>query len=112
MYEMIRGLTSGVKGSNNWIISGEHTESGGVLLASDPHLDNGIPTSWHLSEINFYDHNKNELFIVGVTMPGMPVFTIGRNNKLAFAVTVLFNDNSDLFLETLDSTATKYLFDG
>ena len=45
-------------------------------------------------------------------MPGMPVFTIGRNNKLAFAVTVLFNDNSDLFLETLDSTATKYLFDG
>ena len=104
MYETIRGMTSGVKGSNNWILSGKHTQSGGVMLASDPHLDNGIPTSWHLSEINFLDQDQNEFFIVGVTMPGMPIFSIGRNNKLAFAVTVLFNDNSDLFLETIDST--------
>lgn len=48
-------MTTGVKGSNNWVIRGEHTSTGGVLMASDPHLDNGIPTVWHLSEINYLD---------------------------------------------------------
>jgi len=46
-------LTSGLKGSNNWVISGNHTESGKPLMGSDPHLDNGIPTAWHLAEMNF-----------------------------------------------------------
>jgi len=50
-------MTTGVKGSNNWVIRGEHTANGGVLMATDPHLDNAVPTVWHLAEINYLDHN-------------------------------------------------------
>jgi penicillin amidase len=31
------------RGSNSWVIAGEHTESGYPLLANDPHLDSAIP---------------------------------------------------------------------
>lgn len=45
-------------------------------------------------------------------MAGMPIFAIGRNNHIAFAVTVLFNDNSDSYLETVDHVRNTYLFEG
>lgn len=45
-------------------------------------------------------------------MAGMPIFAIGRNNHIAFSVTVLFNDNSDCYLETVDHQQNKYLFEG
>lgn len=99
----------GVKGSNNWVIEGRHSESGGVLMGSDPHLDNGIPTSWHLSEINFFKEG-HEQSIVGASMPGMPYIIIGRNKQLAFSVTVLMQDNSDAFLERIDHQSGTYLF--
>lgn len=53
MYDSIARLTMGVRGSNNWVIAGNYTESGFPMMGSDPHLDNGIPTAWHLSELNF-----------------------------------------------------------
>ena len=101
MYDLIDQMTIGVKGSNNWVISGNLTKNGGVLMASDPHLDNGIPTVWHLSEIN-YKQNNEEKYIIGVNMAGMPFYAIGRNNKLCFSVTVLFNDNTDMYLENIN----------
>lgn len=32
------------RGSNSWVISGEHTETGKPILANDPHLDNSNPS--------------------------------------------------------------------
>lgn len=105
-------MNTGVKGSNNWVLRGEHTATGGVLMASDPHLDNGVPTIWHLSEINFIDSKGKESYVAGVTMAGIPIYAIGRNNHIAFSVTVLFNDNSDCYLETVDHSTNTYLFEG
>ncbi|MCB0007933.1 MAG: penicillin acylase family protein, partial [Anaerolineales bacterium] len=34
-------------GSNNWVVSGEHTESGLPLLANDPHLGIQMPSIWY-----------------------------------------------------------------
>ena len=31
-------------GSNNWAISGNHTESGHVIIANDPHTSGSIPS--------------------------------------------------------------------
>lgn len=42
-------------------------------------------------------------------MPGIPSFIIGRNNKLIFSVTVLMQDNSDIYLETVDHKTGMYL---
>lgn len=35
-------------GSNNWVVSGAHTQSGKPLLANDPHLSHGIPSVWYM----------------------------------------------------------------
>lgn len=35
------------RGSNSWVIHGNHTESGLPLIANDPHLESSIPHEWH-----------------------------------------------------------------
>lgn len=39
-------VTSG-EGSNAWVISGKHTESGKPIIGGDPHLDNSLPSQWY-----------------------------------------------------------------
>jgi penicillin amidase len=46
-------LLGAVKGSNDWVVSGEHTRSGKPLLANDPHLDVVAPCFWYPAELLF-----------------------------------------------------------
>src|SRR5699024_10701105 len=41
------GMSSDDIGSNSWVISGEHTETGSPLLANDPHLSPTMPSVWY-----------------------------------------------------------------
>ena len=41
-------------GSNNWVVSGQHTVSGKPLLSNDMHLDHQMPNLW------FEAHLKND----------------------------------------------------
>ncbi|NJO55524.1 MAG: penicillin acylase family protein, partial [Rhodospirillales bacterium] len=34
-------------GSNNWVVSGTHTDTGLPLLANDPHLGIQMPSIWY-----------------------------------------------------------------
>jgi penicillin G amidase len=34
------------KGSNGWVIHGNHTTTGKPILANDPHLNNYVPAIW------------------------------------------------------------------
>ena len=47
-------------GSNNWVISGNHTKSGEAIFSNDPHLGNGIPSKWHLSSFTRSPGTLNE----------------------------------------------------
>src|SRR5437899_2190693 len=38
-------------GSNNWVVSGAHTQSGKPLLANDPHLSHSMPSVWYQVEL-------------------------------------------------------------
>jgi penicillin G amidase len=40
-------FTMSAEGSNAWVVSGKHTESGKPLLVGDPHLDNTLPSHWY-----------------------------------------------------------------
>jgi len=42
---LIDMLTQG-RGSNGWVISGNHTTTGKPIVANDPHLDNYMPSIW------------------------------------------------------------------
>ncbi len=96
-------------GSNNWAISGEHTESGFPLVADDPHLGLEIPSVWYQTHLNL----EGDFHSVGVTVPGVPGVVLGHNDELAWGVTSMSVDQEDLYLEEAHpDQAHHYLYDG
>ena len=56
------------------------------------------------------DVNNEGAYILGGTVPGLPLFTYGRSPSYAWGNTALNPDNTDLFVEKVDGE--KYFFDG
>ena len=84
-------------GSNNWVISGEHTASGLPLLANDPHLGVQMPAVWY--EIGMH---TPDLDVVGLSFAGTPGVVIGHNEKISWGVTNSGPDVLDLFVEKVN----------
>ncbi len=93
-------------GSNNWVVSGEHTKSGKPLLANDPHLGLTTPSIWYLMRQHNTTNNTN---VVGVGFPGSPFVVLGRNDKIAWGFTNTSPDSQDLFIEKIVGDGSEYL---
>jgi penicillin amidase len=88
--------------SNFWALGPSLTDTGGAILANDPHLGFSAPIMWYLAEIVTPDLN-----IRGATVPGVPFHILGANTKIAWGITSTQADTEDLFVEkisTNDST--------
>jgi len=83
--------------SNEWVVAGTHTASGKPLLANDPHLPLQAPVLWYLASIVSPD-----LEVTGATVPGVPVFVLGHNRRIAWGFTTTTSDTMDLFVEKAD----------
>jgi penicillin amidase len=94
-------------GSNAWALSGKHTASGKPILANDPHLEWGIPSTWYQVHLD-----APGLDVIGVSLPGVPCVIIGHNQRIAWGVTNLGYDVQDLYIEKLDPRTGRYLFRG
>jgi len=92
------GIDGSHVGSNAWVISGERTAGGKPMLANDPHLSHTAPSRWYQTVISYGDSR-----VGGVTIPGVPFIVIGRNNDLAWGITSLMADETDFYIERLDS---------
>ena len=84
-------------GSNNWVVAGSRSASGKPLLANDPHLSLTAPAVWYFAHIHTPGLN-----VIGATLPGVPVVTLGRNDRIAWGYTNTGPDVQDLYLEKLD----------
>ncbi|MDQ7020087.1 MAG: penicillin acylase family protein [Robiginitomaculum sp.] len=80
-----------IKGSNNWVVDGSLSKSGLPLLANDPHLALTAPGIWYYARLNAPD-----MMVLGVTLPGTPFVTLGRNRTIAWGFTNTGPDTSDL----------------
>jgi penicillin G amidase len=107
--EPIPGLDDTNQGqkSNGWVISGEHTATGKPMIAGDPHLESGIPNLFIINELIWEDK-----FLIGGTIPGIPMVHFGRGKNMSWTVTSPNVDGSDLWQETLDESMTHYFVDG
>ena len=94
-------------GSNAWAVSGKHTASGKPILANDPHLDFGVPSTWYQVHIQAPDLN-----VTGVSLPGVPCIIVGHNDRIAWGVTNLGFDVQDLYIEKIDLNTGRYLYRG
>ncbi len=84
-------------GSNNWVVSGEHTASGLPLLANDPHLEIQMPAIWY--EVGLHAPGWD---VTGFSFAGVPGVVIGHNDKIAWGVTNSGPDVQDLFIEKIN----------
>lgn len=84
------------KGSNQWAISGRHTTSGQPLLANDPHLRLGTPSTFYPLHLR-----SPELDVIGNGFPGVPSIVTGHNRDIAWGATVNPLDVTDFYAETL-----------
>ena len=92
--------------SNAWALDAARSNSGGAMLASDPHLGFSAPVLWYLARVEL----PGGRFRAGATSPGVPMIVIGRNEALAWGFTTTHSDTQDVFVErvlTPDTYATE-----
>jgi penicillin G amidase len=83
-------------GSNSWVLSGDRTESGKVILANDPHIGFAQPSIWYeahlvMSETEYY----------GYHLAGFPFAPILHTDSYANGITMFENDDIDFYVEEI-----------
>ncbi len=108
VHDLLGSLRDSI-GSNDWVVDGSRTATHMPLLANDPHLGIRMPSIWY--EIALTGAGLN---IIGFSFPGDPGVVIGHNDYIAWGVTNVGADNSDLYQETLDPKGHpgEYLYKG
>ncbi|CAM5715686.1 Acyl-homoserine lactone acylase QuiP [Streptomyces violaceorubidus] len=98
-------------GSNSWVVSGRYTTSGKPLLANDPHLAPMLPSLWYQMGLHCRSVSATCRYdVAGYTFSGTPGVIIGHNDTIAWGLTNLGADVTDLYLEKVSDTG--YLVDG
>jgi penicillin G amidase len=106
----VLGSTDGL-GSNSWVVSGDRTETGAPILANDPHLAPSMPGVWYQMGLHCNEVTTGCPFDVsGFTFAGMPGVIIGHNNRIAWGLTTMYADVTDLYLEDVDDEAGTYRY--
>ena len=107
---LLDGMSAALKptlASNIWALSGENTDTGKPLLATDPHLGLQAPALWYLAEISYPGG-----YFAGATVPGVPMGIIGHNGRVAWGFTTTHSDTADLFIERVYDDGTYETPDG
>lgn len=93
-----RGLCEGigVPTGGAWVLSGERSESRAPIVVADWHFEPTLPGLLYEAHVS-----AGGLEIAGATMPGSPIFWVGRTPTFAWAGVPASAPVSDLFIETL-----------
>jgi penicillin amidase len=94
-------------GSNQWTVGPRLSRSGAPLFACDGHIPFAQPSTRY--EVHLCGGGVD---IVGMTDPGVPVLTNGRNRHAAWGRTNNVSSNRDLYLEHVDPRDPDRLRDG
>ncbi|WKD34264.1 penicillin acylase family protein [Streptomyces xanthophaeus] len=98
-------------GSNSWVVSGKYTTTGKPLLANDPHLSPQLPSVWYQMGLHCRAVSPQcQYDVAGYTFSGMPGVVIGHNTDIAWGMTNLGADVTDLYLEQVKPEG--YVYDG
>ncbi|HEX7122752.1 MAG TPA: penicillin acylase family protein [Gemmatimonadaceae bacterium] len=92
-----RGAQEDSPGSNNWVISGRLTTSGHVLLANDPHRNVSNPSIRYIVHLNAPGWD-----VIGATEAPLPGVAIGHNGRIAWGLTIVGTDQSDVYVEVVN----------
>jgi len=82
-------------GSNLWLVAPNRSASGHALIANDPHLGLGYPSTFQEIQINV----GTTINVVGVSVPGAPAVVQGCTPRFCWGSTVNPTDVTDVFQE-------------
>ncbi|MBN1835792.1 MAG: penicillin acylase family protein [Spirochaetales bacterium] len=82
-------------GSNSWVAA--RGPGNKPLLANDPHLDTMVPQVWFFCHLHCPTLN-----VAGASMAGLPGIVIGRNENVAWSMTNVMTDCTDLYVLPVD----------
>jgi penicillin amidase len=95
-------------GSNNWVVSGEHTQSGFPMMANDPHRRQAVPSLRYMAHLVAPGWN-----VIGGGEPEIPGISIGHNEHGAWGLTVYRTDAEDLYVYRLNpDNQNQYWYQG
>ena len=95
-------------GSNNWVVSGQHTLSGRALMSNDPHRAIAAPSLRYFVHLNAPGWN-----VIGGGEPVIPGVSIGHNEYGAWGLTVFGTDGEDLYVyRTNPANPAQYQYRG
>ena len=83
-------------GSNSWVVSGDKTKSGKVMLVNDPHIAFSQPSVWYEAHLS---SPENEYY--GYHIPGAPFPLLMHSEKQATGITMFENDDMDFYIEEI-----------
>jgi len=96
-------------GSNNWAVSGARSATGKPLLANDMHLGLFAPGIWY----KIHEVVTGRLDLTGVALPGAPLVVAGHNDRIAWGITNVMNDDVDFYREKINpANPLEYEFNG
>jgi penicillin G amidase len=91
------GAQEDAPGSNNWAVRGELTASGHVMMANDPHRNVANPSIRYIVHLNAPGWD-----VIGATEAPLPGVAIGHNGRIAWGLTIVGTDQSDVYVERLN----------
>jgi penicillin amidase len=97
----------GSVGSNAFVVSGQHTESGKPLLANDLQLNLTVPSVFEQVGLHCTQVTAACPFnVAGFSVPGFPAVIIGHNGDLAWALADLRADTADFYTQVIRNDTT------
>ncbi len=95
-----------LRGSNNWAVSGAHTESGRAIVSNDMHLGLNAPNIYYRARLVVDGAKPRE--VTGVTIPGAPFVIAGSNTHIAWGFTNSYGDFTDAVVLTPGASVGTY----
>jgi penicillin G amidase len=101
-------------GSNNWVVSGDLTETGLPLMANDMHLGLDMPSIWYEVGLHCMPVTDECPYdVVGLSLSPSPWVIAGHNADIAWALTNVGPDTQDLYQITVNpENDLQYEWDG
>ena len=87
-------------GSNQWVVSGDHTASGLPQLANDPHLGIQMPSIWY--KVSLHVTGADAWNCQGYSFAGVPGIVIGHNDHIVWGMSSAEPDVQDLYVERIN----------
>lgn len=92
-------------GSNQWAVAGTNTTTGQPMVANDPHLSLGAPSTFYPIHLAAGPYD-----VMGSGFPGVPFVIVGQNRSIAWGATVNPIDVTDIYQEQVVSDALGRLY--